>query len=92
MSRPNPYGNVLELADQALASEIGVEVVCTMPRHATNLRMRFYAKRDEIRDLGSTKYDDLVVTIERNKVVVFRKKTAAPAIVEVKEIDPVQGP
>jgi hypothetical protein len=86
MSRPSPYGDVLALADQALASETGLEVECTMPRHATNLRMRFYAKRDEMRDLGNPKYDDLVVTIERNKVVVFRKKSAAPAVQEVRTI------
>jgi len=86
MSRPSPYGDVAQYAEAALASETGVEVVCTMPRHATNLRMRFYAKRDEYRDAGDTRYDDLTVTIERNKVVVFRKKSAAPAVLEVRPL------
>lgn len=86
MSRPAPYGDVLELAEQALSSETGVEVVCTTSRNATNLRMNFYAKRAELRDLGSSKYDDLVLTLEGEggKVVVFRKKSATPGVSEVR--------
>lgn len=88
MSRPSPYGDVLELADRALDSETGLEVVCSLPKHAVNLRMNFYAKRAELRDIGNVKYDDLVLTLEgeEEKTVVFRKKSLASAVVEVRSL------
>ncbi len=82
MSRPPraPYGDVLVFADQAISQEEGLVIECQIPRHATNFRMQFYARRSELRDEGNTKYDSLVCTIERLKFVVLKKKEAVVAV------------
>lgn len=76
MRKPALYANVLEIADKALSSEKGIEVACDTPRHATNLRARFYAEREKLYDTGERKYDRLSIRIKQNKIVVFEKRDA----------------